>query len=60
LARCPKCGRENRKPVTEWVGGARTSKSMNVQRFVCATCSTSFVAWKDSKTGQVKTMTRKG
>lgn len=42
-----------------WVGGAKTSKPMKVQRFVCSSCDTSFVAWMDSKTGRVKMMTRK-
>lgn len=59
MARCPKCGAENSKPAREWVGGAKTSKPMNVQRYVCSSCGLSFVAWVDSKTGQVKTMTRK-
>lgn len=56
---CPKCGTDNRKPVREWVGGARTSKPMKVQRFVCSSCGTSFVAWADAKTGVVRVMTRK-
>jgi len=60
LANCPKCGRENGKPATEWTGGAKTSKPMKVQRFLCPSCGTSYVAWTDSKTGAVKTMTRKG
>jgi len=58
--RCPKCGGENDKPAREWVGGAKTSKPMKVQRFVCSFCGTSYVAWTCSKTGAVKTMTRKG
>ena len=56
---CPSCGKENRKPAREWVGGAKTSGPMNVQRFVCASCGTSYVTWTDSKTGSVKTMVRK-
>ena len=60
MAECPKCGKENREPAKEWVGGGSTSKPMNVQRFVCTTCGTSYVAWTDSKTGVVKTMARKG
>ena len=59
MARCPKCGKENRKPAREWVGGARTGKPMKVQRFVCASCGTSYVAWTDS-TGVAKTMARNG
>jgi len=59
LAKCPKCGKENQKPAKEWVGGGRTKKPMKVQRFVCAFCGTSYVAWIDSKTGGVKTMARK-
>ncbi len=59
LPECPKCGTENKKPAREWVGGAKTSKPMKVQRFFCSSCGTSFVAWKDSKTGKVKSMTRK-
>jgi len=60
LAKCPGCGKENRKPAREWVGGAKTSKPMKVQRFKCASCGTSYVTWTDSKTGVVRTMTRKG
>jgi len=60
LNKCPKCGEENLKPAKEWSGGARTGKPMKVQRFVCASCGTSYVAWTDSKTGAVKTMARKG
>jgi transposase-like protein len=60
LTKCPKCGKENRKPAKEWVGGVRSSKPMKVQRFVCASCGTSYVAWTDSKTGAAKTMVRKG
>ena len=59
MAKCPSCGKENRKPAKEWVGGAKTSKPMKVQRFKCAFCSTSYVAWTDSKTGVVRTMTGK-
>lgn len=60
MTKCPKCGTENRKPATEWTGGAKTSKPMKVRRFVCSSCGTSYVAWKDSKTGAEKVMTRKG
>ena len=60
LAKCPKCGKGNLKPSSAWVGGAKTSKAMKVRRFVCSSCGTSYVAWTDSKTGAVKTMTRKG
>jgi predicted nucleic-acid-binding Zn-ribbon protein len=60
LAKCPRCGNENSEPEREWVGGAKTSKPMKVQRFVCSSCGTTYVAWRDSKTGTVKTMTRKG
>lgn len=56
--KCPKCGTDN-KPSTQWTGGAKTSKPMKVQRFVCSSCGTSYVSWKDSKTGETKTMTRK-
>jgi len=59
LARCPKCGEENRTDAKEWVGGARTRKPMKVQRFVCSSCGTSYVAWTDS-TGAVKTMAGRG
>lgn len=59
MPKCPKCGMDNTKPAREWVGGAKTSKPMNVQRFVCASCGTSYVAWLDSKTGGYKIMTRK-
>jgi len=59
LVECPGCGKENRKPASQWVGGAKTNRPMNVHRFVCAFCGTSYVAWTDSKTGAVKTMTRK-
>ena len=59
MPKCPKCGMDNKKPVREWVGGAKTSKPMKVQRFVCASCGTSYVAWLDSKTGGYRIMTRK-
>jgi transposase-like protein len=59
VVKCPRCGKENRRPASEWVGGAKTSKPMDVHRFVCSSCGTSYVAWKDSKTGQTKVMTRK-
>ena len=57
MAKCPSCGKENRKPAREWAGGAKTSRPMDVRRFVCASCGTSYVVWTDSKTGAVKTMT---
>ncbi len=57
--KCPKCGTVNEKPVTQWTGGARTSKPMKVQRFVCSSCGTSYVAWMDPKTKEYKVMTRK-
>jgi transposase-like protein len=60
LLKCPKCGAAGGKPAREWVGGSKTSKPMKVQRFVCPSCGTSYVAWTDSKTGAVKTMVRKG
>jgi transposase-like protein len=60
LPKCPKCGKENRTPASQWVGGAKTSKPMNVKRFVCASCGTSYVVWLDSKTGKEKIMMRKG
>ncbi|HLQ06576.1 MAG TPA: hypothetical protein VK126_02345 [Nitrososphaerales archaeon] len=60
MPKCPKCGKENRTPAREWVGGAKTTKPMKVRRFVCSSCGTSFVAWVDSKTGAEKIMTRKG
>jgi transposase-like protein len=59
MPKCPKCGTDNAKPAREWVGGAMTSKPMKVQRFVCASCGTSYVAWLDSKTGAYRIMTRK-
>ena len=43
VVECPKCGKESRKPTKEWAGGARTRKPMRVQRFVCASCGTSYV-----------------
>ena len=58
--KCPQCGKENKKPVTRWTGGANTRRSMKVQRFVCSSCGTSFVAWLDSKTGEYRIMARKG
>jgi transposase-like protein len=58
LVKCPECGTENVKPVREWYGG-KSPKRMLVQRFVCSECKKSYVAWKDSKTGGVKVMTRK-
>ena len=59
MIECPSCGKENRKPAREWEGGAKTSGPMNVQRFVCASCGTSYATWTDPKTGAVKTMMRK-
>ena len=59
MTKCPKCGNDNAKPAREWVGGAKTSKPMKVQRYVCASCWTSYVAWLDSKTGNLRLMTRK-
>ena len=59
MPKCPKCGTQNRKPVRGWVGGARTKNPMNVQRFVCTSCGTSYVAWLDKKTGELRLMTRK-
>jgi len=57
--KCPKCGTDNIEPATQWKAGAKTSKPMKVQRFVCSSCGTSYVSWKDPKTGEMKTMTRK-
>jgi len=59
LAKCPSCGKNNAKPATAWVGGKGTKKPMTVNRFVCSSCGTSYVAWLHSKTGKMKTMTRK-
>ncbi len=59
MPKCPKCGTENKKAASEWVGGAKTSKPMRVERFVCSSCGTSYVAWLDSKTGNLRLMTRK-
>ena len=60
MAKCPKCGKDNLKPARAWMGGEKTRKPMKVPRFVCSSCGTSYVVWTDSKTGAVKTMTRKG
>jgi transposase-like protein len=51
---------DNTKPAREWVGGAKTSKPMKVQRFVCSSCGTSYVAWMDPKTKEYRIMTPKG
>ncbi|MDV3294160.1 MAG: hypothetical protein LYZ70_07800 [Nitrososphaerales archaeon] len=59
MAECPKCGKNNAKPASEWVGGRATRSQMAVKRFVCISCGTSYVAWRDSKTGKMKSMTRK-
>lgn len=59
MVKCPKCGAESGKPAREWVGGAKTSKPMKVQKYVCGSCGSNFVAWTDSKTGAVRAMTRK-
>lgn len=59
MAKCPKCGKGNSGPASAWTGGAKTRSPMKVQRFVCSSCGTSYVTWKDSKTGVVRTMTRK-
>ena len=58
--KCPKCGGGSSKPAKEWVGGAKTSKPMEVRRYVCSSCGTSFMAWTDSNTGAARTMARKG
>ncbi len=60
MVKCPKCGKESDKPASAWTGGASTSSPMRVQKFVCSCCGTSYVSWTDSKTGSVRTMTRKG
>lgn len=60
MPKCPKCGTDNERPAKAWVGGAKTSKPMKVERFVCSECGTSYVAWLDSKTRQYRIMTRKG
>ena len=59
MVKCPKCGTDNRTPASKWVGGAKTRKPMSVTRFVCSSCGTSYVTWLDSKTGDLKVMTRK-
>ena len=59
MAKCPSCGKDNAKPASVWVGGKGTKKSMAVRRFVCSSCGTSYVAWLDPKTGEMKTMTKK-
>jgi len=59
VVKCPKCGTDNAKPKSEWVGGKGTRSPMTVRRFVCSACGTSYVSWVDSKTGKIKTMTRK-
>lgn len=59
MAKCPACGTENRKPAREWVGGAKTGRPVKVQRLVCASCGTGYVAWTDPDTDAVKTMSRK-
>ncbi|HZW85775.1 MAG TPA: hypothetical protein VFE91_07745 [Nitrososphaerales archaeon] len=59
MVKCPKCGTDNAAPANAWTGGAKTKKPMKVQRFVCRSCETSYVAWSDSKTGETKVMTRK-
>jgi transposase-like protein len=60
LAVCPKCGTDNSKPVKAWTGGAMTKSPMEVRRFVCSSCSASYVVWKDSKTGRERSMTKRG
>ncbi len=59
MPKCPRCGKDNKTPAREWVGGAKTSEPMTVKRFVCASCGSSYVMWLDSKTGKTRTMTRK-
>ena len=59
MTKCPKCGTENQKPARQWTGGAKAGKSMEVGRFVCASCGTSYVTCHDSETGAVRTMTRR-
>ncbi len=59
MPECPRCGKRNDAPVTRWTGGAKMSRPMKVQRFVCKSCGTSFVAWTDPKTGKTRAMARK-
>ncbi len=54
MTNCPRCGKENKTPAKEWVGGAKTSKTM--KRFVCASCGNSYVMRLDAKTGKAKMM----
>lgn len=60
MPKCPKCGKDNNTPASQWVGGAKTSKPMKLRRFVCSSCGTSYVVWLDSNTGKERIMTRKG
>jgi transposase-like protein len=57
VVKCPKCGKENPSPAREWTGGKKPEGDMKVQRFVCSSCATSFVAWVD-RTGKFRVMTR--
>ena len=59
MPKCPECGKEGGRSVARWTGGTKTSRPMKVERFVCSSCGTSYVAWTDPKTGAVKTMTKK-
>jgi len=59
LVECPSCGKDNTKPASTWVGGKGTKSPMAVRRFVCSSCGTSYVAWLDAKTLEMKTMTKK-
>lgn len=59
MSKCPKCGKANTKPASAWVGGKGTKSPMAVERFVCSSCGTSYVAWLDAKTGKTKVMARK-
>lgn len=58
MVSCPKCGKSNRVPASRWVVGKGTKARMQVKRFVCASCGTSYVSWAD-KTGKTRTMARK-
>ncbi len=58
MVRCPNCGTEVAEPTGNWTGGSKTRKPMKVQKFVCTSCGTTFVSWRDSKTGEVRAMAR--
>ena len=54
---CPAFGKV-KVPESHWVGGKGTKNLVEAKRFVCKSCGTSYVEWKD-KMGKMKTVVGK-